>query len=428
MKKAIGAGVMDSGLTSMASLLVFLYAQSVFREPSELGYFSLFMTSVLLAATLVRELIFIPAQKRVLDLDSPQRTLLVSRMISLGMKTAAGTGLTVLVATFLVSFEPGSRGVLVPFTITAYFAAITLPAQEHSRRMLHLAGFHLSAAIVAASQLMLVIAMLAVATAVDPPEDWVPFTTIALARLLSLGVAFGLIALKRRTIATPDNAAINRAAQALTLKQLVYDGRWLVGGAGLVTATNMATVAIVGSIAGYQVAGYAEAARIFASPIQVLGIGLNNALSRRVLAAGRRRNRKEATRVTRITWGILAVVVVFYGAAVTGLGSIPAVRRQFSTAYEIPGLIAIWVVTFAFVSAALPRRSELIGADSEPALLRVNVWAAIAQTIAAVVGGMVGMTSIAIGSAARPVALGVQSITNTIGFGHESKKLHEEPD
>lgn len=428
MKKAIGAGVLDSGLTSLASLLVFLYAQSVFGDPRELGFFSLFMTSVLLGATLVRELIFIPAQKKVLDLDSPQRLILVPRMIGLGLRTATMTSLTVLVATFLVSFEPSSRGILVPFTITAYLAAITLPAQEHSRRMLHLAGFHSSAAFVAATQLILAIGILVGATVLDLPSDWVPFSTIALARLLSLGIALGIVTVKKRRMFERDNQAITRSADALTFRQLVRDGRWLVGGAGLVTATNMATVAIVGSIAGYQAAGYAEAARIFASPIQVLGIGLNNALSRRVLAAGRRRNRREATRVTRITWAILAVVVVFYGAAVTGLGSIPAVRRQFSTAYEIPGLIAIWVVTYAFVSAALPRRSELIGADREPALLRVNVWAAIAQTLTAVAGGMVGVTSIAIGSAARPFALGVQSITNTIGFGRESRKLHTEPD
>ncbi|NOX23245.1 MAG: hypothetical protein GXP36_09165 [Actinobacteria bacterium] len=428
MKKAIGAGVLDSGLTSLASLLVFLYAQSVFGDPRELGFFSLFMTSILLGATLVRELIFIPAQKKVLDLDSPQRLILVPRMIGLGLRTATMTGLTVLVATFLVSFEPSSRGILVPFTITAYLAAITLPAQEHSRRMLHLAGFHGSAAFVAATQLILAIGILVGASVLDLPADWVPFSTIALARLLSLGIALGIVTVKKRRMLERDNQAITRSADALTFRQLVRDGRWLVGGAGLVTATNMATVAIVGSIAGYQAAGYAEAARIFASPIQVLGVGLNNALSRRVLAAGRSRDKEVATRVVRVTWLILGVVAVLYGVAVTGAGSIEIVRQRFPVAYEIRGLIAIWVFTFAVVSAALPRRSELIGADHEPSLLHVNVWAAVVQTVSAVALGFVGVTNLAIGSAARPLALGVQGLTNTIGFGRKSKTLHSGSD
>lgn len=133
VKKSIAGGVLDSGLTSLASLLIFFYAQSVFSDPKELGYFSLFMAAVLLAATLVRELIYIPAQKSVLHLESGHRILLVSKMIGLGFKTATVTALTVLLATSFLSFETAASNVLIPFSVTAYFAAVSLPAQEQSR-------------------------------------------------------------------------------------------------------------------------------------------------------------------------------------------------------------------------------------------------------------------------------------------------------
>lgn len=139
-EKSIAGGVLDSGLTSLASLLISFCAQSVISDPKGLGYFSLFMAPVLLAATLVPEFIYIPAQKSVLHLKSGHRILLVSKMIGFGSKTATVTALTVLLATSFLSFEKAASNVLIPFSVIAYLGAVSLPAQEHFRRMLHLAG------------------------------------------------------------------------------------------------------------------------------------------------------------------------------------------------------------------------------------------------------------------------------------------------
>ena len=386
------------------------------------------MAAVLLAATLVRELIYIPAQKSVLHLESGHRILLVSKMIGLGFKTATVTALTVLLATSFLSFETAASNVLIPFSVTAYFAAVSLPAQEHSRRMLHLAGFHASAVTVAAAQLFIALALLTMASLLDAPAVWVPFSAIALARLSSLAVAFLIIRLKARSLEHVQPEIIRSARNALTARNLMVDGRWLLGGTGLITATNLVAIALIGWIAGFEVTGYAEAARILASPIQVLGIGLNNALSRQALAAGRDRNASAAKRIVRITWSLLGAAVVVYGAVVVGLGSVNAIVDRFPAAYEIPGLVAIWVVSYALVSAALPRRSEIIGADHERAMLRANVVSAAVQVTVAVVLASFGTIWLALGAAARPLGLAAQGTSNTIGFGRVAKKMHASTD
>ena len=386
------------------------------------------MAAVLLAATLVRELIYIPAQKRVLHLESPHRLLLVPKMIGLEFKVATVTALTVLLATVFLSFEAAADNVLLPFTITAYLAAVSLPAQEHSRRMLHLAGFHASAVIVAASQLVLAVIVLTLALLFDALTTWVPFLAIAIIRLSSLIVAFVIVGTKVRRLEHVPTGAVSSTSAALTTRALMVDGRWLLGGTGLITATNLVTIGVVGGIAGFEAAGYAEAARILASPIQVLGMGLNSALSRQVLAAGRARDALTAKRIVRGTWGVLSGAAVAYGAFSFGLGSITAVVDRFPSAFEIPGLVAIWVASYALVSAALPRRSELIGADHEQSLLRSNLIAASAQLVVAVVLASLGTVWLAVGAAAGPLALASQGFSNTLGYGRTSKKMHNSHD
>lgn len=160
----------------------------------------------------------------------------------------------------------------------------------------------------------------------------------------------------------------------------------------------------------------------------MLGIGLNNTLSCHAVAAGRERNAPAAIRIVRITWCLFGTAVVVYGTFVVGLGSVTAVVNRFSAACEIPGLVAVWVVSYALVSAALPRRSELIGADHERALLRANVASAAIQVTVAVVLASFSTIWLALGAAATPLALAAQGASNTIGFGRVAKKMHTSTD
>ena len=60
--------------------------------------------------------------------------------------------------------------------------------------------FHASAVTVAAAQLFIALTLLMMASLLDAPAAWVPFSAIALARVSSLAVAFLIIRLKARSL------------------------------------------------------------------------------------------------------------------------------------------------------------------------------------------------------------------------------------
>jgi O-antigen/teichoic acid export membrane protein len=370
------AGLFDSGLSSLATFSIGICAIRLL-DPAALGSYALCYRAVFLVAFIPGELIFAPAEVRIVGLDPNQRLGMLTRSILLGLPAALGAGLMVMGWMFFAPPEV-LDSVLWPLTTTAMASAFLSPIQDHIRRMLHIGGRSEVAAIVSGVQLVTAVAAIASLIVLNVPPAWIPFAALGSANLVSsvVGVFLG-----RRGSAAPND-------KVLSYPDLVKTGRWLVvtGMAGPAAAFGVAS--IVGFLAGAVALGYAEAARVVASPLLVFGNGLWFVLNPHAVRAARERNRENAAGLYRqYAAGAVAALVgamVFLGAdwpwnPVAGL---------MSKAYVVPGLVALYLLAdVAFMSSWL-FRSEILGGGREAAMTRIEIPVSVASLAVAATAGV----------------------------------------
>jgi O-antigen/teichoic acid export membrane protein len=365
-------GVLDYGLSSLATFLIGLYAARTL-DPASLGVYALCFRAVFLGGIVPSQGVFLPAENLVTALPLGQRLSLMRHTLRLGATTAAvsalGMSLWVILAPPLAPWAA-----LTGLTITGVVTAFASPVQDHVRRMLHLGGASQIAALVSAVQFGMVVVSLVICAAAGVSIWWAPLGTLAVANLVSLAV--GVRHARRHGPRTGTNAVLSRG-------EIRRSGRWLVLLGVLDAGAIFMVAALVAHIAGAAALGYAEAARIAANPVLVLAWGLSAVLRARSVRAGRELNAEQARKISRTFGGILALA----GAASLTLFTTNwwgnPMGWLLPNAYVIPGLVGLSILAYLANGFGFPYWWELVGARLERSIAKAEIKANVLRTFLA---------------------------------------------
>jgi O-antigen/teichoic acid export membrane protein len=403
--RGVPAGLVDAGLASLAHFLVGLAAVNVMGS-SDRGVYAVFFAAFLVAGIVPQYLIFTPAEviavshERKHRLDQIRQSLLMGAGPTLVGASALG------IAAIATAADTTSE-VTYALTASSILAILVSPAQDHVRRLLHIARHSWNAAAISTAQLIVVTVMLATLLAIDVPVVWVPFGSLAVANAVSLSL--GLILVKRH--------ALRDTFDKLRFRDLAVSGRWLLATGLLPFAAAFIGSIVIVKIAGPVTMGYAEAARVAAQPILVLAMGLGAVLGPRGMEAGMQADFNRANRAHRaylaLIVGLGAVYLLFAGFSWQGNLMVSLVP----SAYVVSGLAAATIVANIVTSASSQFSREMMGSRREVQLTKM---ASISSPFILLGAATAGTT----GSFARPIGLILAGSIRYVLYGIARKRIY----
>ena len=384
--RRLGAGVLDSGLSSATTMLTALYAVRFFSL-DELGAYAVFFSAFVLGAGVVSSLVHTPAEVAVLDVDGPAR--LMSFRTSAGVGAAASTaGGLVLVAGCVLWLDQVPLVLRLQLALPALALVVLSPAQDHARRLLHSGRLSTRAAGLSALHLATVAGSLLAGHVSGLPTVLVPGGALVVGNLVTLAVALDM----RRRLSSSTGPGVGHSPRGL-----LRDGRWIAAGSALAYASPFVVVLVLASLLDIGVVGTVEGVRVLGQPLLVLGTGLLSVLTPRLYRAGREREGAEARRATVGFSGGMLLVSAVYGAAVVVEWPGNPLPELFPAAYATEGLLAAHLGVVVFALTTTPLSALLIGASLQGRLLLGQALALVASTAAAT-------SAVAIGAFAAPAS------------------------
>ena len=413
LTRALSAGVIDSGFASLATFALNLYAINRWDTgaPEVLGLYFLFMSAFFMASAVPYQLLYIPAEKRSLEIDEATRVKLMNGVLARSLPIALGSGALVSLAT-IPGFASGfSWSDQVPFLLTGVAATVFSPMQNYARRLLFLAGRGWSAAAVSMVQFVVAVGALVTLLNLETPSRWIPIGALAMANIISLGTAIAIAVAAARKLSTSQVTAAEELDSTMGTRRLATSGRWLMTTGLMSTGNNFVIESIISLLAGPVALGLAGAAKTVAQPIMVLANGLRSVLGPRSMKRAADHDRPAARRVTRLYAILTALAVVAY-IGVAGFNWALNPLTSFVTgAYSLAWLVPVSIIAAGFNSVAFAPRMELIGADREADLMKAEVGTnAIQLAVATAVAAMSGTVANA-GAFARPIGFGALGIS-----------------
>jgi O-antigen/teichoic acid export membrane protein len=406
LRYALPAGLVDAGLSSLATLGVGIYAARSLTT-AEFGTYALFFSAFTVATVLPTQLILVPAEVTTLLGERAERLGVLRWGWRGGLPIAVVASTAASAAAWLGA--RASRDVLWAFAVTMAAFAVASTLQDHVRRCLHMAGAHWRAAVVSLVQLLAIVSSLVVLGLAGVRNVWRPFTALTVANLVSLSVGYALSRHDLRRLTTPR----------YRLMRLARSGQWLLMVELATSGALFFSSTIITRLASAEALGYAESARIVAQPLYVLTIGLSASLWPRSMEAAAGRSREAARRIARLTTAVMLVVGLLYGAVTI----VPWWGNPLATlipqAYAVEGLVGLSVLGFVVVGVSFPPRTELIGAGMERSLAGVAVLASVLQCAAA-------FSAMWVGPFARPIGLTLFALVLVLGCWRQRKALYEE--
>jgi len=409
LKTAVPAGLVDAAASSLATFVAGLFAARVF-DAASLGVYALFFSGFMLAFAVPDHVVFQPAEVATLPHEPRRRLLALPQVASVGtalslVSASIGVVICVVVAPDI------DAAIVTPLAVTSWCAAVVWPLQDHVRQMLHMADRSVVAASMSIVNAVVVTAALGLSLLVPVDVAWVPFSAITFGNVASLAV--GLWAW--RSVARGTRASVR-----LPMRSVLRAGRYyLASGTAPIAATFVVSV-IVTRLAGSAALGYAEAARVVAQPVAVIGVGLTATIGPRLLEAGAARDRGRARHLTRVFLlivtgsGLLAIAVVGW------VWPLNPMWWLLPQAYVVPWLVTVTIVANVLAKAPNPYRVLLLGANREPAVARVDALTALAQCA-------VAATAAVTGAMARPLALTGQSALQSVWLRATALRLFRFP-
>jgi len=278
--------------------------------------------------------------------------------------------------------------------------------------MLHIAKHSWASVGVSSAQLLATIASIAVLAALDVPRVWIPFGALAIANAASLATGVAL--------AAPWNK-IDESLERLSFRALIQSGRGLLAGVGIPALTKFGAATIIGYIAGPEILGYAEAARVVAHPVLVLGTGLSYVLGPRVMQAAIRVDRAAARRI-RLQFASLVTVAAAGYLAIVG----PQWAGNFMTqlvpgAYEVSWLVAASVAANLMMGLLTLVIQEMTAAKRTNLIAWMGLLSAPFQLAAAATAGITG-------AFARPLSWAAGSAVRFAGYAPALNQWYAEPE
>ena len=350
-------------------------------------------------------LIYIPAMPQALPLSAPERIGLYRRTLGIGALPSLGAAMLTAFAVLPASAQ-APADLVTAMGLTTLLAAWVSPMQDHLRELLHLGKTSWGAATMSFVQAGVVVTALLVGHALEIPPAWLPFGSLLCANVVSLG-AGAIIA--ERVGRRPVDSDIS-------FRSLVRSGRWFLAGQVLPRIADFAGRSIIVLIAGVEILGVAEGARIASRPLLVFIGGVTAVLNPRAMEAGRSRDWPLGSRIARLAaLGVVAVSVLYL--AIAGVPwDLNPMTALVPIAHTVAGLVGLTIVANGASASLFVERAQLVGAGRERSLAFVEGFAAVAQVIAA-------LSVIAIGPFAFAVSL--LALTLGRGIGYETL-LHRE--
>ncbi len=379
--RTVTAGQVDAGFASLATFAIGLFAVRVFDAPT-LGAYALFFAAFLFATEFPRQLVFVPSEIWVLDVERAARLGLLRHSLQFGTIVALPTAALVLIAAVPLVDEV-EAGTLVALAVSCCITAFISPIQDHLRRLLHLSGTSWLAALVSFAQFVGVVGGLLVIRTVG--DAWAPFGALALANVLSTSTGMVVSRFRKSEGVRPPK------------RELVNIGRWLLviglasSGAGFIAA------ALVEALAGTAALGYVEGARVVARPLQVFGVGLLAVLGPRSMEAAVASNLQLARRLRRAFVAFSLLVGLPYALAVAFEWSWNPLVDLLPNAYVAEGLLLLTLVSNLVYNLLFPYRAEILGAQQQVALAKTEIVANGAQTAVAAGAGVLGAFALPVG-------------------------------
>ena len=405
----LSAGVVDAGLSSLATFVAGLIAVNVL-EAAEIGVYAVFFTAFTLGQVLASNLVFVPAEVVTVSWPQPIRLRALSQTLRLGLGPSLVGSLAIAFAT-LVTAPISTADVITPLAITAALTTFLWPSQDHVRRLLHIAQRSWASVAVSSAQLVATVGAIAVLSLLDVEDVWIPFGALAVANAASLLTGIALAKPWRR----PDEPV-----ERLLLRDLVRSGSGLLAGVGIPAVTKFGAATIIGYIAGTEVLGYAESARVVAHPVLVLGTGLSYVLGPRVMQAAIRIDRAAARRI-RLQFALLvSAAAVGYLALVGPDWAGNPMLRLVPGAYEVSWLVAASIAANLLMGLITLVIQEMTAAGRTNQIALVGLLSAPFQLAAAATAGVTG-------AFARPLSWAAGSAVRFAGYAPALQRWYDQP-
>ncbi len=386
-KLGITAGVLDAAMSSLATFLGGLVAANILGDV-ELGVYAVFFTAFNFGQVVANNLVYIPAEVVAVAWKAPIRTRVLTQSIPMGLLPSILGASAIAIAT-LVAAQIAPSEVWLPLTVTSAVTTFLWPTQDHIRRMLHIADRSWAAAAVSTAHFIITAISIGVLIFIDVRAEWIPFGALAIANLASLLI--GLI------LAKPP-AGAEKAPERLNLRNLTRSGIWLMTGVGIPPVAAFGAATIITFAAGPEALGFAEAARIAAHPVLVLGTGLGYVMGPRIMRGAIARDLAVSKHNHRRFNSFVIMASIAY-AAIVGfdwIGNPMAVLVP--DAYVVEWLVIATIFANIFMSALVLVLQELTAARRARTIAFVSMASAPLQLLAAATAGVTE-------AFARPISL-----------------------
>ncbi|MEX1295847.1 MAG: hypothetical protein AB1Z67_06730 [Candidatus Limnocylindrales bacterium] len=405
----IVAGVVDAGLSSLATFIVGFYATRNL-EPAILGAYALAFSVFVLSGLISAMLVFTPTEIAAVDYPRGHQLQLLRQSLMRGsivsLLAAVATSAWILIAPAELD-----RAALSALVVSGAGAAFLSPLQDHLRRMLHLAHESWRSVAVAIVQILATLVAIVVLAGLEVDAPIVPFGALIMANAASLSV--GLLLSSRDLLAPTTEESVSR-------ERLLRSGRPLLA-VGLVPSVTTFVVSwLVTTIAGSATLGYVHAARIVSQPVAVLQKGLGSVLGPRATRAASQRDQAALSRVTRLFGGLIIVAGAFWMAAVAIPAPWNVLPEVLPLAYVVPGLVAAAIIAFTIQSLSAARRFEMYGAAKEKSAVKTEVQGNVVRLCLALFAGVIGPFVV-------PIGLATLGVIRLIRYGRTLREYYGTP-
>ena len=380
----------------MSSLGTFAAGLAAVRllEPAELGTYSVIFSAFLVGSLLPAEITYTPIQVSMIRLEVHQRMGGIVHSLGSGIPPALFGCTFILAAAGLIWWRSDPTAV-IELAITGVGLAVISPMQDHLRRGFHIAERSWGAALMSGSQLVAVVGALLVMLSLDIAPAWAPLGSLVVANIVSLG--FGL--------------ALSRPAWRVrpTAPVVTVSGRWLAASSVSAYGGTLVASVVMTLVAGPEIVGFAEAARVAAQPVLVVTTGVAAALASRHLRAAASVDRAAAISVNKSFFLVIAVAGISYLFLAGFAWSFNPLFALIPTAYDIAFLIPVTILSNLVLSITSPIRDQLIASNMEVPMAKIDFASLAIPTVVAATAGLTG-------AFARPLGIIGQNVFRTIRY------------
>ncbi len=392
--RKLPAGIADAAFASLATFAAGLSAVTLFSDVDR-GVYALFFSAFGLGVVLPWDLILIPAEVNAVSYDVVDRMRRAPDTLKMGLRASIVGSSAILVAAFFGA-SMTDTGVLVGLSVTAVIATILSPLQDHMRRLLHIAELSWRAAAVSMVQFVTVVVSLGVMYILDAPLAIMPFGSLAIANAASLttGLILGDV-MHQKPLAEP-----------LRFWALASDGKWLLAQALIPSVAHFAVATIIAALAGPEILGYTEAARVVAQPVLVFATGLTAVLAPRAMRAAMDLDLIAARQARRMYLSLVMLAGAAYlvAASTDWIGN--PMGYVVPAAYVVPWLVSAMVIGNMTTAALYLDTNELLGAKKARPMSIVSI-------VLSPILVLVALTAATTEAFARPLG---KYLRNTIQF------------